>query len=95
MLVGYIMLFLAVVALLPWGSDFPSVQIPSMSYIVLFVFKILKYQYFHFVREKPSSQVTEIRPRRLTTKIRPERKRPRRSHRAAAHSTTHGAWTRP
>ena len=40
MLVGYIMLFLAVVALLPWGSDFPSVQIPSMSYFVLFVFKI-------------------------------------------------------
>ena len=29
MLVGYVMLLLAVLALLPWGHDFPSVQIPS------------------------------------------------------------------
>ena len=40
MLVGYIMLFLAVAALLPWGSDFPSVQIPSMPNLVYSFLKL-------------------------------------------------------
>jgi hypothetical protein len=29
MLAGYVVLFLAVIILLPWGDDYPSVQIPS------------------------------------------------------------------
>ena len=36
MLGGYIVLFLAVIVLLPWGNDFPSVQIPSITKLNFF-----------------------------------------------------------
>ena len=32
MLTGYLILLLSVISLLPWGDDYPSVQIPSIIY---------------------------------------------------------------
>lgn len=34
MLGGYVILFISVAALLPWGNDYPSIQIPSKILLV-------------------------------------------------------------
>ena len=68
MLVGYIMLLVAVVALLPWGDDFPSVQIPSIIHFSLV--KKVFYVYIIYEIVKQSNQATKIQRVRLSFKIR-------------------------
>jgi len=33
MLAGYVVLFISIIALLPWGDDYPPVAIPSINII--------------------------------------------------------------